>query len=146
MKRDFEKEILRMFALCPDCKFRWSEIRDHLWIVMKVPSQYNKNTFNVKLYRNLKKLVKGGWLKRIGKGHQNTIYELDKKGSERIMRDYGADPSLNYTLVGTYRHGDSYDNFKEKAMKRLEQLLEKDMRQSYKEAKKFDKSTGNERA
>ncbi|HVO36814.1 MAG TPA: hypothetical protein VMT01_01425 [Candidatus Acidoferrum sp.] len=110
-----------------------------------MPPQSNKNTFNVKLQRSLNKLVKGGWLKRIEKGHQNTSYALDEKGSERVFKNYGADHAISYVLIGTYRNGDSYGSFKRKVMKRLEQLLEKDIRLSYEEAKGFDVRTNRER-
>src|SRR5271157_1777414 len=130
-----------MFALCPDLEFRWSEIRDHLWLVMKIPPQYNENTFNVKLQRSLNKLVKGGFLRRLVRGHQNTSYVLDKKGLERAMANYCPDPPVSYTLVGAYKRGDSYEDFKKKAMKRLEQLFERDLRKSYEEARKYDENS-----
>jgi len=137
---DFEREILKMFALCPDCKYRWLEIRNHLQMVMKILPQpkYKQSTFNVKLSRNLKNLVKHGFLKRIEEGHMNTSYVLDKKGLERVIETYSADPTIRFTLVGVYEYGDSYEEFKTKAMNRLGKLFDKELQKHYEEAKKYE--------
>ena len=109
-------------------------------MVMKILPQpkYKQSTFNVKLSRNLKNLVKHGFLKRIEEGHMNTSYVLDKKGLERVIETYSADPTIRFTLVGVYEYGDSYEEFKTKAMNRLGKLFDKELQKHYEEAKKYE--------
>ncbi|MGA2309708.1 MAG: hypothetical protein ABSG57_09200 [Candidatus Bathyarchaeia archaeon] len=64
-------------------------------------------------------------------------YALEPRGLERVIGNYKADPVTNFILPGTYKIGDSYEVFKKKAMKKLEELHEGELRQHYGEAKGY---------
>lgn len=136
-RRRIVTEILKMYALCTSCEYRWSEIRNHLLLAMKIPPDFNKSTFNVNLSRALSELVGESCLKNTEKSHKNMRYALEPKGLERVIKNFKADPVISFTLVGTYKIGDSYEEFKKKAMKRLEKLFEKDLQRNYEEAIKY---------
>lgn len=144
-RRRIETEILKMYALCTNCKYHWSEIMNHLWLAMKIPSDVNKRTFGVNISRALSELVKEGVLKYADKGHKNVRYVLAPKGLERVIKNYKANPVISFMLLGTYRIGDSYEMFKKRAMKKLEELHEKELCEFYEEAKGYAEKIAKKR-
>ena len=101
-----------------DCELRSSEIRNQLLV-----DGFSDSNFYVKVCRKLKSLVNRGIVERRDKGHKNVIYSLSADHEEKMLREQDS-VVMKIMGLGIYKPGDSYEQFRAKIVKRLEQIYE----------------------
>ena len=79
-------DVLACLYFSGSMKLQWKEIRDSL---QKKYTQYDKESFEVKLSRALKRLIESGNLKKDDTKHQEVYYFIPKRRQQKVIDGIG---------------------------------------------------------
>lgn len=143
--KNMDDHIIELFTevyrLNPKAELHWHEVRNSLMREDGIPLEERRKpvAFGVKVSRRLESLAAYKILEKHDKGHRNVTYSLSDDWKLKILKEKGL-YSYGATLVLENSPGDTYEQFKKKAlkaiMKDMEEMMEPQFRKEYEEMKK----------
>jgi hypothetical protein len=127
MGAELDDYILRILVQAVNNRLRFCEIRNQALCDMGLEvTGRDLASFSAKVHKRLKVLCRQGLVTRDEQGHQNTFYVLAQDAEEKYFKVKSGIAGMTIGL-GTHRPGDTYQEWKTRVLKNLNEYVEKEI-------------------